>query len=143
MENMHARFDAIDERLDRLEAGQMRLEVGQASLEAGHSGLRADVVRLETTVGGLETKVGGLETKVGGLEIAVVRLETKVDTNYEQLSHQMRVLHEDAIDRIKAIPTDVPSRVEMRQWFMEFREDLSRRLDPLEVAVQPLIRRQH
>ncbi len=136
MENMHARFDAIDERLDRLEAGQMRLEVGQASLEAGHSGLRADVVRLETTV-------GGLETKVGGLEIAVVRLETKVDTNYEQLSHQMRVLHEDAIDRIKAIPTDVPSRAEMRQWFMEFREHLSRRLDPLEVAVQHLIRRQH
>jgi hypothetical protein len=52
----------------------------------------------------------------------------------------MHVLHEDVIDRIAALPTDVPSRAEMREALAELNESIGRRLDPLEVAVRRLMR---
>ena len=54
--------------------------------------------------------------------------------------HEMHVLHEDVIDRIKALPTDVPNRAEMRRAFAEQDERIARRLDPLEAALRQLIR---
>jgi hypothetical protein len=55
----------------------------------------------------------------------------------------MHVLHEDAIDRIKATNNaDAPSRSEWREWLAELREENSRRIEPLEAVVKYLLGRQ-
>jgi hypothetical protein len=40
------------------------------------------------------------------------------------------------IDRIAAIPTDGPTRVEVKRWLDDQGEALGRRLDPLETTVR-------
>ena len=54
----------------------------------------------------IEAKLGSLETKLGSLETKVGSLEKKVDALGESLGRQMRVLHEDTIDKIKALAPD-------------------------------------
>jgi hypothetical protein len=62
---------------------------------------------------------------------------------HSELSHQIRVLHEDVIDRLKAINNpDAPSRSEWRELLAEFREENSRRIEPLEAAMKHLLDRQ-
>ncbi len=107
------RFDRIEEHLDRLEGGHGHLQVGQAALERG----QAD-----------------LHTGQTDLRAAVTRLQSKQD----ELGRHMRVLHEDLIDRIEAIPTDCPTKAEMKREFAELREAIGRRLDPLEATVRRL-----
>src|SRR5262245_61805764 len=97
-------FERIDNRLDRLEGDVIAL--------------RVDVAGLKTDVGGLKTDVGSLKTDVAGLTAAVAALDIKQDDH----ARQMRVLHEDLVDRIKAIPTDGPTRAEMQRGFDTLRE---------------------
>jgi len=102
-------------RFDRVEQRLDRLETGQTDLKTDVAQLKADVDHLKTDV---------IDLKQG----------------MAQLRNEMHVLHEDAIDRIRAIPTDVPTRAEWRQAFAEQNEWIGQRLDPLEAAVRELIR---
>ena len=53
------------------------------------------------------------------------------------LGHQMRVLHEDTIDKIKALAPDLePVRREFTAADTKLREDIDRRLRPLESEAQ-------
>jgi hypothetical protein len=71
------------------------------------------------------------------LESKVDQLDTKVDRQGIDLSRQMRVLHEDLISRIAAIPDPTPAITRMFKAEMaELREAIGRRLDPLEATVR-------
>jgi chromosome segregation ATPase len=105
---MNERFDRIDTRLDRLKAGQDDLRGDVKNLQAGQDSLRSDVRKLQADHGTLRTDL-------------------------EDLGHEMRVLHDEVLDRIKAIPEySGPTRAE----FAELKEMLGRRLDPLEATVR-------
>lgn len=106
-------LDRIEQRLDSLETGQTALQSGQAALQVGQS---------------------ALEARQAAVESGLARLESRQDEHHRH----MRVLHEDLVDRIKAIQTDGPTRAEMQRGFDELRESVGRRLDPLEAAVRRL-----
>jgi hypothetical protein len=55
----------------------------------------------------------------------------------DDLGRQMRVLHEDVLARIAAIPEYTgPTKVEMDEGFADLKEAIFRRLDPLEATVR-------
>jgi len=81
-----------------------------------------------------------IENRLDRLEAGQAELKAGQTELRAELKHEMHVLHEDVIDRIKALPTDVTSRAEMRQAFAEQDERIARRLDPLEAALRQLIR---
>jgi len=102
--------------------------------------IRGDVRVLKTDVQELKTDVQVLKTDVQVLKTDVQELRTDVQelrTDVRDLGHQMRVLHEDVIDRIKAIPDPTETiRREMRTGFAELREEMNRRIEPLELTVR-------
>ena len=81
-----------------------------------------------------------IESRLDRLEAGQAELKAGQTDLRVELKHEIHVLHEDVIDRIKALPTDVPNRAEMRQAFAEQDERIARRLDPLEAALRQLIR---
>ena len=93
--------------------------------------------RVEGRLDGLEGKVDVLQADVTVLKTDVVVLKSDVaglKTEVVDLRRYVGVLHEDVIDRIKAIPDwSVELRREMREGFAEMREANSRRFEPLEV----------
>lgn len=122
------------ESFERIEHRLHRLETGQDALRADVAGLKSDVAELKADVGELKSDVAGLKSDVVGLKADVVGLKANVD----DLGREMRVLHEDAVERIKAIPEYTgPTRKD----FLELRELLQReviekRLDPLTAMVR-------
>lgn len=98
------RFDRLDARLDSVEA-----DVGK--LKADVSVLKNDVSVLKTDVAVLKTDVAELKTDVSGLKHEVV-----------DLRRHMGVLHEEVLDRFRALGEDDSLRREMRAGFAELRQ---------------------
>jgi len=101
------------------------------------------LMSVETKVGDLDHKVGGLDDKFNdldakfdGLDNRFNELDTKFDglsTQFHDLSHQMLVLHEDTIDKIKALAPDFgPVRRDFAEADTKLREEIDQRLVPLE-----------
>ena len=67
-------------------------------------------------------------------------IETKIDALHGEmhdLGRQMRVLHEDVIDSIKALAPDfAPVRREFKAADDQLREEFDRRLTPVEAALR-------
>jgi len=60
-------------------------------------------------------------------------LRQEMQSGHADLRHEMRLLHEDTISNIKALAPDFgPIRREFTQADAQLREDIERRLDPLE-----------
>jgi outer membrane murein-binding lipoprotein Lpp len=107
------------------------LETKVDELAAGQAELRTEVVGLRTDVDGLRTDVDGLSTNV-----------TDLNTNFVDLKRYMLVLHEETLETIKALAPDFgPIRREFRAADEALREDINRRLVPLEHAVREQARR--
>ena len=101
------RFDRIDERFDRTEVRLDRLEQGQQAMR----------------------------TKVGELRAGQESLRAELRAGQEELRRHMGVLHEEVMDRIQALTFDPdPLRREFRAADDAVREDIGRRLDPIEAA---------
>ena len=84
-----------------------------------------------------EDQFGQLEQKIDSLgkdlRHEMRGLRDEMHGLYSDLGHQMRVLHEDTIDRIKALAPDLePIRREFKAADTKLREDIDRRLRPLE-----------
>ena len=120
----------IDQRLTSLETKVDDLASGQAELRTDVSGLRTDA--------------SGLRTDVDSLRTAVTDLRTEMHTGFVEvrgeiadLKHHMLVLHEETLDTIKSLAPDLePIRREFRAADEALREDIDRRLEPLEHAVR-------
>lgn len=92
---------------------------------------------IETRLSLLENKVDSLDKKVDSLDKKVDGLDKKVDELGESLGRQMRVLHEDTIDKIKALAPDfAPVRREFHAADAKLRREIEGRLIPLEEAVR-------
>jgi uncharacterized coiled-coil DUF342 family protein len=96
--------------------------------------------RIEQELGGLKTDVAGLKTDVGGLkgEVGGLREDmTKLQGGLKEFREQMLVLHEDTIDKIKALAPDFdPLRREFREADAKLADALDKRIVPLEVHVR-------
>jgi hypothetical protein len=84
-----------------------------------------------------EDRFGQLEQKIDSLGKNLRQdmrgLRDEMHGLYSDLGHQMRVLHEDTIDRIKALAPDLePIRREFKAADTELRQGIDRRLSPLE-----------
>jgi hypothetical protein len=76
-----------------------------------------------------------LKTDLATLAAKHDRLENRV----EHLHDRMEVLHEDVISNIKAIPDPIPQMRRMLDTAVgDLRDEIGRRLDPLEAAVRHL-----
>ena len=110
MEGEH--LERIELRLDRLETGVEELKTDVRELKADVRVLKADVQVLKVDVGQLKT-------------------------GQDDLRRQMLVLHEEVIATIKAIPDPIPRCERMiKAGIAELREEIGRRLDPLEAIVR-------
>jgi archaellum component FlaC len=141
------RFDAIEQKLETV-TNQVREEIAglgadlRGEIGALRSELRQEIAGLGSD---LRQEIAGLESdlrqEISGLgselrqEIAEVRSDLGRDI--KDLGHQMRVLHEDTIDRIAALAPDFgPIRREFNEADTRLREDIDRRLTPLEAQAR-------
>ncbi len=115
-----------DERLERIETTVRGLAHGQEALHAGQDELHAGQGELRTGLDELRAGLGELRAGQDELRAGLAELRT-----------HMGVLHEEIIDRIKAIadPSDQLRR-EMRAGDNAVRESCERRLDAIEVVVK-------
>jgi len=125
------RFDRIEVRLDRLEQGQeaVRSEIGE--LRAGQEGLRDGYEQLRA-----EMRDGHEQLRVEMRE-GQQQLRAELKSDHEELRRHMGVLHEEVMDRIQALTFNPePLRREFRAADDAVREDIGRRLDPIEAALR-------
>jgi uncharacterized phage infection (PIP) family protein YhgE len=118
-------------RLDEFAGGQHTLITRVDELATGQQGLATRVDELAAGQQGLVTRVDELAVGQRELQVGQKRLDARI----EEVDRHMHVLHENVLDRIAAIPTDGPSKVEVKRWIDDQGEAIGRRLDPVEAAV--------
>ena len=143
-----------EERLERIESKVAGLTDTMAGLTGMVAGLTDKVDGLTGRVDGLTDKVDGLTGKVDGLTdrfdgltgtvATLVQGQTRLETGMERLRHEMHVLHEDTLARIEAMDPRPLIAASERKTFAAVaahRDEVNRRLDPLETAVRSMRRR--
>ena len=132
------RLTSLETKVNRLAVGQQELHIKVDELAAGHAELRTEVADLRTEMRGEFTNVRG-EMASG---FASVRGEmasgfANVRGEMADLRRYFGVLHEETLDKIKALAPDPDEiRREFRGADAALREEINRRLDPLELAVR-------
>ena len=80
-----------------------------------------------------EERFVAIEAKLEELATGQQELKRELKTEIQDLGRQMRVLHEDTIDRIAALaPNFGPIRREFNEADARLREEFDQRLTPLE-----------
>ena len=77
--------------------------------------------RMADDIAVLQTDVGVLKTDVKDLKIGQARLEDRL----EEVHQRMGVMHEDLVDKIKALGGDDGTRLEMRRTVGEVRREFA------------------
>lgn len=117
-----------------------KIESSLTEIRSDVHGLRTDVQEIRTDIQEIRTDVRELRTDVQELRAGQNELRadfTTLRTEVRDMGHLMRVLHEDVIECIKAIPDPTETiRREMKAGFAELREEMNRRIDPLELTVR-------
>lgn len=102
--------------------------------------LTTDVGVLKADVGVLKTDVGVLKADVGRLDVGFAELQdnqVSLHVQLARLDQKVHVLHEANLDQFKLLAEgQVSIRQEIARGFSELREEMGRRLDPLEAAVR-------
>ena len=140
-------FARIEGRLDEFVVGQveMRRDIfllrgDVTELRGDVTELRGDVTQLHGDVSELRGDVTQLRGDVTELRGDVTGLKTghaELRRDFVALREHMGVLHEDVIANIKAIPDQTAQLQRMlRESVGELREEIGRRLDPLEEALR-------
>ena len=137
--------DGLRTDVDGLRTDVDGLRTDVDGLRTDVNDLRTDVNGLRTDVNDLRTDVNGLRTDVKELRTDVTGLRTDVDglgVGFVDLKRHMLVLHEETMQAIRDLAPDLaPIRREFRAADEALREDINRRLDPLEHAVREQARR--
>ena len=111
------RFEQLEQKIDSL--GQELRQEMRGLREEMHVEMRGVRDEMHVEMHGLRDEMHGFRDEMLGL--------------HADLGHQMRVLHEDTIDKIKALGPDLePIRREFRAADAKQFEDIDRRLRPLE-----------
>jgi len=91
--------------------------------------------RIETKVDDLLHHAGEADRRLDDVERSVDALGNDMRTLNQETRHEMRVLHEEVLDRIAALAPDLaPIRREFREADQTLRESIKGRLAPLEAA---------
>jgi len=78
-----------------------------------------------------------IEAKLEELAAGQLDLKRELKTDIQDLGRQMRVLHEDTIDRIAALaPVFGPIRREFAEADARLRDEIDQRLTPLEAQMR-------
>jgi len=141
------RWDRIESKIDALTAdvgvlktdvGVLKTDVGVLKTDVGV--LKADVGVLKVDVGVLNADVGVLKANVGRLDVGFAELQdnqVSLHVQLARLDQKVHVLHEANLDQFKLLAEgQVRIRQEITRGFSELREEMGRRLDPLEAAVR-------
>jgi chromosome segregation ATPase len=113
------RFDRIEQRLDRLEAGQQEL--------------RADVNRLDDRVSRMDERVSRMDERVSRMDERIAGMDGRLI----EFHRHMLVLHEEVMANMRGgREYEGPTRVEMVEADAGLKEEITRRLDPLEAVVR-------
>src|SRR3954465_11475006 len=106
------RFDGLDKRLDQHDRRFDRLE---------H---RLDELR--------DTDLAEVRGRLGEFPHEPVPTRAEMQVGFAEMGHQMRVLHEEVMDRLKVLPeASTPTRSEIRDAQTDLREEIGRKIDPL------------
>ena len=86
---------------------------------------------IEARFDGVDSRLDRVESRLDGIDSRLDGLGSRLD----QVDRNMHVLHEDLVDRIKALAPDFgPVQREFRSEIADLRESTDRRLIPLETA---------
>jgi hypothetical protein len=80
-------------------------------LDARMGGLDARMGGLEARMGGLEARVGGLEARVGSLETQFLQFRQETRSEFSAVRKEMRDLHEDGKAFALQVRDDVMAQV--------------------------------
>ena len=118
------RFDRLEQKVDAL-AGELRSEMAAQGTD-----LRSEMA---TQGAELRSEMAAQGTDLRSELAAVGIALSKIQQQSETLRQQMLVLHEDTIGRIAALAPDfAPIRREFAAADAQLREEIDRRLTPLE-----------
>jgi chromosome segregation ATPase len=128
----------VDVGVLKVDVGVLKADVGVLKADVG--ALKADVGVLKADVSVLKADVGGLKADVGRLNVGFAELQdsqVSLHVQLARLDQKVHVLHEANLDQFKLLAEgQVSIRQEIARGFSELREEMGRRLDPLELAVR-------
>jgi chromosome segregation ATPase len=131
------RFDGIDQRFDRVDERLNRVDHRLDQVDESLNRIDRRFDRVDERVDTLESGQAELQGETTRLSTEMAAFRTHVDARFEELGRHMRVLHEDALDRIAAVAEHTMAMsARMDQRFDEVLEAIGRRLDPLDATVR-------
>jgi len=99
----------------------------------------------EEGLAAVETRLTSVERRLASVDTRLISIELKQDDLHREihdLRHDMHVLHEDTISNIRVLAPDfAPIRREFTAADSSLREDIDRRLIPLEAIARKRHRR--
>ena len=117
--DVRARFDRMDARFDDVDARFAAVDVRFAAVDV---------------------RFGAIDTRFAGIDARFDRVEARLDgldARMEELRRHMHVLHEDMITSFAAASErSVVTRDEFHEAFVDLKESIGRRLDPIEMTVR-------
>jgi hypothetical protein len=120
---IESKLDALTGTVETVAGTVATLVEGQAHLQRGQAKLEAGQAKLEVGQAKLGARVGALET------------------GQDDLRRHMHVLHEDVIDKMRALDPG-PLFATVRREIADAHEGVIRRLDLIELSVSELWKRQ-
>lgn len=130
----------IEARLDALVSGQGELRADVLAVRAGQTELRTEVAGLHT--GQTELRAGQHELRAGFDQLVVGQDELRVGqislgNRFDRLERKTEIALEQLQDEVRHIAEGHTAlEIKMDKGFAELREDLDRRLYPLERTVR-------
>jgi len=134
-QEMRTELNGLKTSVDELRVGHERLSAGLDEVRTGLAEVRTGLDEVRTGLKEVRTDLDELRTSVAELHVGHTELRLATAASIEELGRQMRVLHEDTIERIKALAPDFrPIRREFRAADAALFDEIDRRLTPLEAA---------
>ena len=134
------RFDRIDATLVNMGDRLVRVETTVVDMGGRLGRVETTVEQLVVSQARTDVRLDRLEQGQARLEVGVATLEAgqrDLRTDLNGLRTHMLVLHEEVLDTIKSTAVSFePLRREIRAGDDAVREDIARRLDPLELTVR-------
>lgn len=130
----------IGQKVDELMVGQAELRANVGELSAGQTKLTSgytDLVSGQAKLVAGQAKLVAGQAKLGATVDELSTGQAKLGAALADLGHQMRLLYEDTIERIKALAPDYdPLRQEFKAADAQLKEGIDRRLTPLEAEAR-------
>jgi chromosome segregation ATPase len=124
-----------DERLDRIETKVDGLVHHAGEVDRRLDGVDRRLDSIDAHLDRVDGRLDRVDGRLDNVERGLDALGNEMRTLNQDTRHEMRVLHEQVLDRIAALAPDFgPIRREFRKADQALRKSIERRLEPLEAA---------